>query len=179
MTFEYDASGFLLPPKFTGPGKLIYLTREYIAIVDPQDAHLASHNWYVNFANRHLPYARNRALGYLHREIVQPPDKFVVDHADGNTLDCRRHNLRIATGRQNSGNYSGSGETGLRGVYRRGNRFRARIMTPDGRKSLGGYATKEEAAIAYDTAAREVFGEFAWVNVTAAPHHIPEEDIPF
>lgn len=109
-------------------------------------------------------YARNQKLGYLHRRIAQPPPGFVVDHKNGNGLDNRRENLRIATTYQNSSNKERWGAVGVRGVIQVGRRYRARITTLTGRKSLGYYGTKEEAGAAYDTAAREIFGEFAWVN---------------
>lgn len=60
--------------------------------------------------------APSRSL-YLHREImirtgiVQPsPDHKIVDHRNGNSLDCRRANLRWATISENNTNTAGSEE---------------------------------------------------------------------
>lgn len=176
-----DADGFLLPPIFEGAGMFIQLTRGFQVIVSEEDYHLAETKWYANFSTKTQVYARNYDLGYLHRRIVQPPDGFVVDHRNGCTLDCRRENLRIATSRQNNGNGDEHGCVGLRGVSRARLKYRARIRTPTGRKSLGCFGTEEEAGEAYDAAAREVFGEFAWLNypppLTAAVGLEP--DIPF
>jgi hypothetical protein len=60
---------------------------------------------------------------------------------------------------------------GFRGVEWRGDRkmFRAAIEpSPGKRRWLGSFATAEEAARAYDEAAREVYGERAYLNFPAA-----------
>lgn len=56
----------------------------------------------------------NRATVYLHRVIMQrtgisqPSRKHIlVDHIDGNTLNCQRENLRWATPQMNRHNYFG------------------------------------------------------------------------
>ncbi|MEG7750695.1 HNH endonuclease, partial [Listeria monocytogenes] len=38
---------------------------------------------------------------YLHRQIMGEPSGFEVDHIDGNGLDNRRANLRVASKTQN------------------------------------------------------------------------------
>lgn len=174
-----DNNGLLLPCEFKGRGKRIYLTRGFCTIVGPQDAYLDSIQWYANFSSPTQVYARNWKVGYLHRHIVQPPEGFVVDHRNGNTLDNRRENLRIVTTYQNNSNTESKGVIGLRGVTMAGRRYRARIMTPTSRKSLGCFATEEEAGAAYDAAARGIFGEFAWLNFPVAPPPLPPTDIPF
>jgi hypothetical protein len=57
-----------------------------------------------------------------------------------------------------------SNTTGYRGVGKRGNSFQARITKDDRDHYLGRFETKELAAHAYDKAAKEYFGEFAWLN---------------
>ena len=55
--------------------------------------------------------------------------------------------------------------SGFRGVSRSSpGRWRARIALDGKRVSLGSYKTPEEAARAYDEAAREYYGEFAMTN---------------
>lgn len=65
--------------------------------------------------------AQGRAVSlYLHREIClraygQPPsDRHVADHLNGDSLDCRRENLRWATLSQNAKNLFGSAWLQLR-----------------------------------------------------------------
>jgi hypothetical protein len=100
---------------------------QVFAVVDAQDWHRFKRwRWCIKFSNRgRKPYLR-RAVGenanrqrlrtftlYLHVEIMrlqaeQPTSKHVVDHLNGDTLDCRRANLRWATKAQNNRNRFGS-----------------------------------------------------------------------
>jgi AP2 domain len=66
---------------------------------------------------------------------------------------------------------SGS-RTGFKGVGWSGaetHRWQARIMREGKRVFLGNFGTPEEAARAYDRAARELFGEHAWLNFPDLP----------
>lgn len=102
---------------------------------------------------------------YLH-QMVLPGEQ--VDHKNGNKLDCRRMNLRPSTQRQNSGNIRCRAKKApYKGIALQsdGRNWCARIRMPDGKRpSLGTFGTPEEAARAYDAAARKVHGEFACVN---------------
>jgi len=91
-----------------------------------------------------------------------------VDHVDNdNTLDNRRFNLRLATPSQNAQNRktpinSSSGYKGV-SVYR-GGLWQVRITCENVRHFLGNFASKKEAAQAYNEKAVELFGEFALLN---------------
>lgn len=105
------------------------------------------------------------------RRILGVTDPAVtVDHINGDKLDNRRENLRIASGAENRCNkklYSNN-TSGFKGVeYRpdcRG-RFRATIKRDGTLRYLGWFDTAEDAARAYNTAALEIHGEFARLNV--------------
>jgi hypothetical protein len=105
----------------------------------------------------------------LHRYLLNcPPDK-IVDHADGNTMNYCRNNLRICSVTDNNRNrkkihsvYT-SEYKGVSYVKERGN-WLAQIKLSDHRKNLGRYKTEIEAARAYDICARKNFGEFAVLN---------------
>jgi hypothetical protein len=84
-----------------------------------------------------------------------------------NGLDNRRANLRFATRAQQVCNMRQRGSnTGFRGVSfsKERNKFYASIQHNYRTIPLGRYSTAEEAARAYDEAARKYHGEFATLN---------------
>jgi hypothetical protein len=101
----------------------------------------------------------------LHRLVMNCPDGMVVDHINGDGLDNRKHNLRICTIAQNQKNLRKLKKTACsyRGVVKHGPKFMARIGD-GGAVYLGSFSTEIEAALAYDHAAKQMFGEFARLN---------------
>lgn len=89
----------------------------------------------------------------MHRLILglEPGDPRQGDHRNGDVLDNRRSNLRVATGAQNSQNRTRThGASQYRGVHFN-RRYKARpweaTVRHDGQRHyLGRYATEEEAA---------------------------------
>jgi len=101
---------------------------------------------------------------YLSRLITQcPPDK-LVDHRDGNPLNNLRDNLRIVTTAQNTFNRLSTAESGMKGVVKIGNGYRAEIQRNGRRHYLGFYMYPEQAEQAYQDAAGKLFGEHALHN---------------
>ena len=123
---------------------------------------------------RYYAFRRTAVDGtiYLHRAILAAPKGVTVDHENGDGLDNRRDNIRLATRSQNNANRKSASATGYRGVETFFGKFRAYISNPGriGSKNirLGVYVTPEEAAAAYDVAAQTRFGEFARLNFPAA-----------
>jgi hypothetical protein len=108
----------------------------------------------------------------LHRFIAERMGIDVsdeIDHRNGNGIDCRRSNLRAATGTTNSYNRKIRCDnlTGAKGVtfYRDGRRlpWSARC-SQDGHRVARYFETKEEAIAAAGEMRREFHGDFARHN---------------
>lgn len=149
------------------------------ALVDEDDLpRISRHVWNSVIVEKRYPdrkYVYSRIEGravYLHRFILCPPKGLMVDHRNGNTLDNRRANLRLATSVQNSANSNPPrGRSGFRGVkLLRSGRFAATISSgrtgPGEMRNiwLGVYDDAETAARVWDAAARQRYGEFARLN---------------
>lgn len=86
-----------------------------------------------------------------------------LDHINGNKSDNRLDNLREATRSQNIMNTKARSDnkSGVKGVKLQPNgKYSARIIIKGKEKHLGTFNSIEEAAQAYEIAAKEVFGEF-------------------
>lgn len=155
----------------------IPLTQGQVAIVDDADAPLvAQHHWwasrgaysYYAVTKVRLSRGRWRLLG-MHRFLMGDPPGLQVDHVNHDGLDNRRSNLRIATQSQNKANSRRyrQNASGFKGVYRRAHydRWSAQIAYGGRLRHLGYFNSPEEAARAYDTKARELFGAFALCNL--------------
>jgi len=155
--------------------KEIPLTRGKVALVDDADFEWLSHFKWNCRPNHKAFYAFSWIDGHsvsMHRLILNPSRKDSVDHINGDGLDNRRENLRICTASQNTANtrrFREGCSSKFKGVSWRRSRNRwLAYYRKDGRfVGLGSYKDEEEAARAYDEAAIEVFGEFAYTNKMA------------
>ena len=150
---------------------IIPLTRGYSTVIDDCDRDLVQYRWTTMVMKTNL-YARSKCKEecillhriILERKLGQPiPREMYTDHIDGDGLNNRRDNLRLATSSENNVNRrSDNSMSKYRGVYPNGAGWMARI----GRKCeyLGTFRTQEEAARAYNDAAREKWGQFARLN---------------
>lgn len=101
----------------------------------------------------------------LHRFILGIKDSNIfIDHKNGDCLDNRKENLRIASRQENGRNrlINKNNKTGFRGVslHVKTGKYWARINIGSGSKSLGLFFTAKEASEAYENAAKEAFGDF-------------------
>lgn len=158
--------------------RLIPVGTKNWALVDEEDyEELKNRKWYLtsnNYAAAKLQI--NGPWVMMHRLVLglekgrQPQ----ADHRNGNTLDNRRSNLRVCDDVGNAANrkkrllakpdrVTSSQYKGV--TFKKSiKRWNARIGGDFGRKSLGCYATEEEAARAYNEAAKVLYGEFARLN---------------
>jgi len=151
--------------------KELPLSQGLVAQVDDDDYELLSTFKWSAMKTPYTYYAYRKIdtdTVYLHRYIMNVTETEEVDHRDKNGLNCQRYNLRVATRIQNA-RYREVPQTeagsGYRGVRKHGSRWQAKIqISPGERISLGMYNTAEDAARAYDAAAKLYHGEFAVLN---------------
>jgi len=152
----------------------ILLTRDKMATVDVCDYHFLQQWAWCAVKKRTVWYAaRGLADGttiFMHRQIAERAGILArcIDHIDRNGLNNCRSNLRPATQSQNiaNGGMWRSNTSGFRGVvYDKSRRlWKAQLKHRKHTEYLGRFSTPEEAASAYNARARELFGEFAFVN---------------
>jgi hypothetical protein len=142
------------------------------AIVDDEDfERLNKYRW----AAQHNPFyafrsvwRNGRSFGiFMHREIMNAPDKVMIDHRNHDGLDNRKSNLRLCSSAQNQANRrKGNGTSKYKGVHfnTRNSRWVAKLMYKQKEYYLGVFKDETKAAKAYDAKARELFGEFAKTN---------------
>lgn len=154
----------------------IPLTRGKVAWIDDEDWELVSqYKWFARTAGSGIFYANTslpRNLGnqrclIMHRLIMNAQPGQIIDHRDGNGLNNQKENLRFCTQMENLQNkHVGYGTSKYKGVawYKAYSKWCAEITHNKKRISLGYFDTEEEAALAYNKAALELFGEFASLN---------------
>jgi hypothetical protein len=156
--------------------KQIPLTQGKVTLVDDDlFYYLNQWKWHARKSTGNTWYAvryPSRSLGprkaiMMHNEIMQPSPGIEVDHKDMDGLHNERHNLRYSTHVQNMHNKPKlpNNTSGYKGVFRKRDKWAAQIMVQGKTFRLGQrFETPEEAARAYDCAARELLGDFAQLN---------------
>lgn len=150
--------------------RMVPLTRGKVALIDEDDADaILVHKWCcdpLGYAMRRQVVACGRQTTVrLHRQIMNAQPGEIVDHINGNPLDNRKENLRICTMRQNRQNSAKhQGRSRYKGVTMDRDQWRARIRIDGKLISLGHYESEQMAAIAYNAAAMQAFGEYARLN---------------
>lgn len=139
----------------------------FSAVIDDEMHHLASMPWrLMTVKNSTLRYAIRGNGTLLHRSVLglQKGDGLVVDHIDGDGLNCLKNNLRIVSRQQNSRNVSGAcrnnQSSGLLGVswHKNRNCWVAHIRIGGKQQYLGRFDNKEDAEIARLKAEAAEFG---------------------
>lgn len=148
--------------------------RIYFVAIDAIDEDLTERHWSSMNSRKdaYAVYYVKRNAVFVHRTILERVlgrllvrGEF-VDHIDGNRLNNKRSNLRLASRSQNGGNRKRNADntSGYKGVVRENSKARpwaAKINIDGKQRRLGKFATPEEAFEAYCEAARRVYGEFA------------------
>jgi hypothetical protein len=149
----------------------------HLFLIDAEDLpKISGYKWSVSSDGGTRMYVSTRIEGkiYLHRVLLEAPHDHKVDHRNGNPLDNRKANLRLATHQQNMFNCRKAQTYGrkptassFKGVTwdKSCGRYKAQIMKDGVNHNLGRFRDERSAAMAYARAAQEMFGEFAYTNL--------------
>lgn len=152
----------------------IPLTRGFVTIVDEADFDWLNQWKWHHINRRYVARARAHITGefvniMMHRLIMSCPEDMFVDHINGDGFDNRRENLRICTLHQNMMNRRKNSATSsqYKGVYwcKKDGAWHSSIRFNHKLKYLGQFESEFEAALTYNKAALEYFGEFANINI--------------
>ena len=140
------------------------------ATVDVEYAWIDKYKWHQTGKGYATAQINGLRVWMHHLVLGNPESGKVVDHINRNALDNRKTNLRFVTPSQNNFNsgVSSNSTTGYKGVYpdkRKGRApYKAQLYSKGKYIYLGSFYTPEEAARAYDAKAKEINGEFAYLN---------------
>lgn len=142
---------------------------KYVLIDADSVDKLSAYQWSIG-SHGYVTHGSGSEQVLMHRLISGASETDFVDHINRDKLDNRKCNLRICTMRQNSMNRSKqiNNTSGFKGVCQTvTGKWQAQIAYKGRSIYLGIYDDPETAAKAYDTAARDIFGEYAFLNL---PH---------
>lgn len=139
-----------------------------IAFIDDEDyPRVSKHTWRIRddgYVQRTWKIGDRYHHELLHRFVLRAAPEDLVDHWRGERWDCRKENLRIVTHQQNCMNRAPRDGRQYKGIYPHGRKWKARIKMDGVNQYIGIFDSPEDAARAYDEAARQMFGEFARLN---------------
>jgi hypothetical protein len=145
---------------------------EFEVILDLEDvSKCKQYTWGIYCSNRRKGkyvsyYITNNKVPMLHRFLMGNPKGKVVDHADGDTMNNRKYNLRICEHYQNGKNrkFNQNNQSGHKGVF-----WDHALVTPKWRANikvgyktlhLGYFDNYEDAVACRERAEEKYFGEF-------------------
>jgi len=150
------------------------------ALIDDEDWPLVEGRKWRLFEYPSAPGRRNKgpyAITRVYRADGKPTTMLMhtaitgwprTDHEDHNGLNNQRSNLRPATSAQNQHNRRSNikGSSRYKGVHwvTGHRRWRAMIRIDGTQRYIGQFTSEEEAALAYNYAALEIYGAYACLN---------------
>ena len=111
--------------------------------------HYATRSFTIASKSETHPHRIPKSIS-MHRQLMKPGKRLVVDHIDGNGLNNQRKNLRILTQRQNLLNRHCKQKHSFHGVSQSANgRWNAHIGVGGIKYNLGQYDTEQMASCVY------------------------------
>jgi hypothetical protein len=169
----------------------IPLTRGFTTIVDDIDADFADYKWHIRsvkrgrYAARQIAKKPDRKVD-MHRAILsrilgrELAKGEICDHIDGDTLNNRRSNLRVATNAENLRNQAirRDNTSGYKGVSysKTARKYRAQITINGTRVCLGYFTEPELAYEAYVAAAVRQYGAYAHDGTKPLAHLVSQAE---
>lgn len=150
--------------------KELILSRGDIALVDDEDYEFLNQwKWYKSndgYATRCAWTGHGYKRYYMHRVVANTPIGMFTDHINLDRLDNRRSNLRICTLKQNLANRppNRNNTSGKKGVSWHHNKWNVCISMNNKSKYIGAFKNIDDAVNAYNNAAKDYMGEFAYVD---------------
>jgi hypothetical protein len=152
--FDYDSK----------TGSLIWRVTKSATAVAGSIAGSVNARGHVNVSVNKKMYAAHQIVYAIHHGYI-PKE---IDHINKVKTDNRIENLRECTSSQNKGNIGllSSNRTGYRGVSlnKKTGFYHAQIKLNGRQTYLGRFKDPEDAAKVYNSAARDHFGDFAFLN---------------
>ena len=156
--------------------KTIELTQGKVALVsDNKYEYLNQWKWCAVFKRGKWRAMRKQWFPtiktiYMHRAVMNVTDpKILIDHKDGNGLNNQDENLRVCNNIQNLCNRGAqiNNTSGYKGVtwLRKNRKWSSHIQVNKKVIYLGSFTDIEDAANAYNEAAKKYHGKFAKLNI--------------
>lgn len=152
-------------------------------VIDRADESLTRGFHWKLLANGYVMAQRGNFTIYLHRLIAGAGPDELVDHIDQDPLNNRTNNLRIATKGQNGANRGADRRRLGTSSHHKGVSWQkarscwcAYIHVNGKTRYLGRFPTEGDAALAYNKAALETWGEFARLNDVPTRGSMPMGD---
>jgi len=155
---------------WTNQGNIFLVSREDVDLVANQLWYKTKNGYMVRTVKAG---GCKKKMIYLHKVIAERvygniPPAYQVDHIDGDKLDNRRQNLRLATVSENGFNRGANknNTSGYKGVtwHKVAEKWSSKIEINFVTKNLGLFDDPIVAAQVYDVAAKMYHGKFARLN---------------
>ena len=128
----------------------------------------------IRVGGKDILFLGHRIVYFLYYKV--DPSEYQIDHIDGNKFNHNPLNLRLVSDSQNRANAPKRNQltsSRFKGVCRNkrseNKPWMAYIDWRKKRKYLGTFATEEDAAMAYNKAASELHGSYAFLNDLIVP----------